>query len=73
MGKSGKSHAFWDELPRYLALCGLDPTQSPNLLAYLKEHVKSLQVDLYREYEEGAADEIFALIRNHIYGWPTSA
>ena len=69
-GNPDKPPAYWFELPGYMALAGLNPTLAGALLAPLKNHVKAFQAALYRDWDAEVADEIWALMRDHIYGWP---
>jgi hypothetical protein len=65
------SKAFWDTMPRRLAVQGVDVFIGRGLRGLLKTHVKQLEVDLFKEFSKAEAERIFELVRDNIYGWPS--
>jgi len=61
--------AFWDELAKELAIAGIDPTLRGPILRILKPYIKELQVRVFAQ-ESFTREEVWAMIRDHIYGWP---
>ncbi|MCP4897898.1 MAG: hypothetical protein GY906_13075 [bacterium] len=63
--------AFWNTMPKSLAVQGVNVFVGRGLRGLLKTHVKQLEVDLHRDLDPTTADKVFELVRDNIYGWPS--
>lgn len=70
-GHPEKPDAFWYELNnRILAEYGLDPVAVPGpVLRIFKDYVTAFRIAL-AEKETWSREEVWGLVRDHLYGWP---
>lgn len=61
---------FWDELPRTMALAGLNPTKAGFIRQDLKKWVLLAFLDIERELSTEAAQIATRIIRDRISGHP---
>jgi len=68
-GRPDKPDAFWFDLDKELLKMGWDPTLAGPILTILQRYVKELQVRVFAQPSH-TSSEVWAMIRDHIYGWP---
>lgn len=69
-GRPEKPDAFWYEVgERLLANFGVDPTIKGAILTILQPFILRFIAEVNKK-ETHSRDEVIALLRDHIYGWP---